>query len=107
MADDDSVQFHAELINDYSEAFDKLCQERHDKGQAVYGVFTFLGNDVIRMMMEEVADTANYCRYQFIKLMFLQHMLEQDPQLQTDEDNNIAIGLKAFKGTKEGWRKNL
>jgi hypothetical protein len=96
----------ADVVNSFSEAFDKLCQERHEAGQAEYGQFTFVGNDLIRMMAEELADTSNYCRMQFIKLMMLQHALEEDPKLQAlaEGEETITIGVGSFKGTKEvGW----
>lgn len=87
-----------DTIKKYSEAFDKLMEERHAVGAAEYGHFTFLGNDVVRMMMEELADTANYCRMQFIKLMMLQHVMEDT----LGEDS--PMGAQAFKGTSEvGW----
>lgn len=97
-----------DLMVEASNNFDTLCQERHKKGQEEYGSFTFLGNDVVRMMMEELADTANYCRMQFIKLLLLQQALEEEV---TDKlgnsDDSITIGVKAFKGTGEtGWLKN-
>lgn len=89
-----------EAINKYSLAFDTLAQERHLHGQKEYGVVTFLGNDVVRMMMEELADTSNYCRMQFIKLMMLQHMIENDETLPTQKGTNTGL----FKGTGEvGW----
>ena len=95
-------------IQEYSEAFDKLCQERHDAGAAEYGQFTFLENDVVRMMMEELADTANYCRMQFIKLMMMQHILEEDLAQKGigNDEGEITLGIKAFKGVGEtGWDK--
>lgn len=94
----------AELLQELSSSFDKLCQERHEAGQQEYGVFTFMGNDVIRMMMEELADTSNYCRMQFMKLMFLQMQLEQDPRIAALEDRSVNLGKEAFKGAGEiGW----
>lgn len=92
-------------IAEYSVAFDILCQERHEEGAREYGAFTFIGNDVIRMMMEELADTANYCRMQFIKLMMLQHILEaQRASLGDVTEGDITIGLGSFKGVGEtGW----
>jgi hypothetical protein len=96
-------ELFAEAMQHFSDKFDDLCAERHKAGQAEYGAFTFLGNDVIRMMMEELADTSNYCRMQFIKLMFLQAHLANELEDVVDEDETINIGLKAFKGTKTGW----
>lgn len=100
----------SQAINEFSERFDILCKERHEAGKAEYGAITFLGNDVVRMMMEELADTANYCRMQFIKLMMLQNMLEQDESVQKlaggDGELEIGIGKDSFKGVGEtGWNR--
>lgn len=94
------------LVVKYSEAYDKLCQERHIAGQKEYGVFTFLGNDVIRMMAEELADTSNYCRMQYIKLMLLNDLLTTDLADKVDGEGEITMGFEAFKGVGEvGWTK--
>lgn len=94
-------------IQQYSDSFDHLTQERHLKGIEEYGQLTFLANDVVRMMMEELADTANYCRMQFIKLMFLQEHLEtQLPTMgfDADQQGDLQIGWQKKKGTKDvGW----
>jgi len=97
-------------IQNISDAFDVLCQERHDAGVEEYGPFTFLENDVIRMMMEELADTANYCRMQFIKLMLLQEQLEDmlneklDGEKFVSRNGDIQMGWTPKKGTKNiGW----
>lgn len=99
-----------DIVNGLGEEFDSLCQARHDIGEEKYGPLTWMGNDVVRMMIEELADTANYCRYQAIKLMLLQTQLEVELAngsigAERDENDNITIGVKAFKGTKEGWTK--
>lgn len=94
-----------EYLQEMSSAFDKLCQMRHDEGAKEYGTFTFLENDVTRMMMEELADTSNYCRMQFIKLSLLQDMLSQDLEALTDAEGNIKVGFKAFRGTAKNWDK--
>ena len=96
----------ANVIAKYSESFDKLCQERHEAGAKEYGVFTFLENDVVRMMAEELADTANYVRMQFIKVMMLNEAFLADPRLEklSDGEEEITIGISAFKGVGEtGW----
>ena len=85
-------------MTEASEMFDDLCQQRHDHGAAEYGALTFLENDTIRMMCEELADTANYARYHFIKLMLLQE------QFLAENPSKIDIGAQAFKGTGEGWK---
>lgn len=105
-AESEAVQFIGE-INRLSELFDNLCAERHTEGQGKYGKLTFLGNDVVRMMLEELADTANYCRYQAIKLMLLQEALERQiagSGLIEDGEEQIMLGVQAFKGVKDvGW----
>lgn len=103
MKQDQDYQAHVgQMLQEYSEKFDKLCQERHEAGAAEYGQFTFLGNDVVRMMAEELADTANYCRMQFIKLMFLQDALEEK-LAETGMPGEINMGGD-FKGVGEvGW----
>lgn len=97
-------ELHARVLGqtvaEYSAAFDILTMERHKKGIEEYGKFTFVGNDVVRMMMEELADVSNYCRMQFIKLMMLQHAIEEEMSDYKD------IGKDAFVGTKDvGWTK--
>jgi hypothetical protein len=93
-----------DFFNSLSLQFDKLCEERHAAGQKEYGEFTFLGNDVIAMMLEELADTANYCRYQYIKLMMLQSMLVEKIGDQPQAVQNFGIG--SFKGAGDvGWER--
>lgn len=104
----EALQF-IETMNQYGNIFADLCEERHRAGQEEYGKFTFLGNDVIRMMIEELADTVNYCRYQAVKLLFLQTALEEhlaDSGLTEEGQEEIVIGLQSFKGTREGWSKD-
>lgn len=102
-----SAEEVAEIVNDLSDMFDKLCRERHEKGLEEYGPFTFLGNDVIRMMAEELADITNYCRMEFVKLMLLQNHLEAllaNTDLNKDGDLKMGIGWEPMKGTKDvGW----
>lgn len=93
-----------QVMQEYSDFFDELCVKRHEAGAAEYGAFTFLGNDVIRMMAEELADTANYCRMQFIKLMFLQAALEE--KLEKEGVQNNTVQFQGFKGVGDvGWQK--
>lgn len=97
----------SELIEEAAAQFDKLCQQRHEEGAKEYGQFTFLGNDVVRMMVEELADTTNYCRMQAVKLLILQKYLELQLEDELGEGTeDITIGVKAFKGAGEvGWDK--
>lgn len=96
-----------ELIEQYNLLFDDMTQKRHEIGRERYGDFAFLGNDVIRMTMEELADVSNYARYMFVKLGILNEYLQSrlKEEVPTDEEGNVTIGVKSFRGTKEGWGK--
>lgn len=84
-----------EEVNQLSALFDEMCQQRHDEGKVEYGALTWLENDVVRMMLEEMIDIANYCRFQFIKLLLMKGELDsQVPEL----------GAGAFIGTGSGWK---
>jgi hypothetical protein len=103
-----AAQELALYVNHLAQKFWELRTARHEAGAQEYGALTFLGNDVLRMMLEELADTANYCEMQAVKLMMLQEQLEQlmtDKGIITeDKDEEPALGFKAFKGTKDvGW----
>lgn len=104
----ETLQF-VNKVNELSAVFDELCQARHDAGQQEYGKLTFLGNDVVRMMIEELADTANYCRYQSIKLLLLQEQLSEfvaSSGLAAEDTNDVVIGMEAFRGVKDvGWKR--
>lgn len=94
----------SQVLNTFAAEFDTLCTERHAKGASEYGEITFLGNDVLRMMLEELADTVNYCRMQAVKLMLLQSRLEAEVLPNADDDGQVSLGWQAFKGTKpQGW----
>lgn len=95
----------AEVANEMqrmSDLFDNLCFVRHQAGQKEYGKYTFLGNDVIRMMVEELADTANYCRYQAIKLMILQQRLTEQFE-GNGEEQMEELGINTFRGAGRAW----
>lgn len=100
-----SAKVMAAAMQEKSDLFDELCKRRWEAGAEEYGPFTFLGNDIIRMMAEEMADIANYNRMQFIKIMLLAEMLEDELADKADPEGNITIGVKSFKGTGEGWNK--
>ena len=59
----------------YSEEFDELCQQRHDDGSKEYGPLAFLDNDMFAFAYEEMADTAIYMRFSFVKLRIVQEKL--------------------------------
>lgn len=95
-------------LNHLGDQFDKLCVDRYLEGQEKYGQFAFLGNDVIEVMLDELADISNYCRMQAVKLMLLQNHLDLviNEKLTPDEEGDITIGVRAFKGVKDvGWIK--
>src|SRR5438045_950381 len=101
----DDVEKLEDYINKKADEFDALAERRHEDGAKEYGAITFLGNDVVRMMIEELADTTNYCRMQAIKLLILQEQLEQE--LSKGEGfkhgNDLQMGWDSFRGTKKGW----
>jgi hypothetical protein len=96
-----------DVMTELSDEFSSLCQKRHEIGQKEYGAFTFLENDVVRMLCEELADTANYCRMQFVKLRLLQDLFEQDLSAkltnEQKEKGEITLGIESFKGAGKGW----
>lgn len=104
----ETVEF-VNLINHFGREFEDLCVARHDEGQVKYGKFTFLGNDIVRMMAEELADVANYARYQYVKLMLLQKALEEHLEgtgFVAEGQEEVTIGVQAFKGVKDvGWQQ--
>lgn len=85
----------------FSELFDDICQKRWEAGAEEYGDFTFLGNDIIRMMIEELADTANYARMQVIKLLALNEMVSEELK---DTEAAKTLGFDSFKGSGLGWK---
>lgn len=97
-----------DYLDSKADLFNELCYERHQLGAEEYGELTFLQNDVLRMMLEELADTANYCRMQAIKLLILQDRLEAEMVSKgfvSEDQQEVEIGFQAFKGTKEGWKR--
>lgn len=90
-----------EVIEHFSQKFDKLCQARRLDEARGEGQFAFLGNDVITDLAFELADAANSCRNHFVKIMLLQAHLANELEDKVDKDQNITIGLQAFKKTGE------
>jgi sulfopyruvate decarboxylase TPP-binding subunit len=86
-----------EIVNGLSAEFDQLCVTRHEKGQKVYGVLTFMGNDIFTMLNEELADAANYLRYQYIKIRMLMMMLAGE--LDEVTEAQINIGVSSFRSS--------
>lgn len=89
-------------MNELSQEFDAQTIARHEVGQKKYGEFSFLEKDMIQEALFECLDTANYMRYQYIKLRMIQMALASDPRLAqlADAEGNVTIGLNSFqKGT--------
>jgi hypothetical protein len=87
------------IIQKLSDEFDNFCEDRHTKGADKYGPFKFLGADVIQETLEEIADMANYARYQYIKLRMLQVRLSEDPRIiaLANEEDEAVIGIESFR----------
>lgn len=67
----------ADQIQQLFQLFDKTCAERHAFGAKKYGELDYLDNEVAKMMLEELADVANYARYAFVKVCILIGLLEK------------------------------
>jgi hypothetical protein len=96
------------ILNDAAAQFDQLCVDRHEVDMRENGALAFLSEDVVKSMLEELADTTNFCRQQGIKLMILQSRLEQQLGAEhvATESGEIELGFQAFKGTKDtGWSR--
>lgn len=95
-----------QMLEKYNELFNEMAQTRHDVGATKYGEFTFLENDVARMLMEELVDASNYCRYLFMKIGILNDYLAGElAEKLPNGEGGVTIGTESFKGTKEGWKK--
>jgi hypothetical protein len=66
-----------EVIQEASEAFELMMQERHDAGAEKYGPAKFLTVDTIDEALAELVDLANYARFTFIKLVILKIKLQE------------------------------
>jgi hypothetical protein len=80
-------------INQYSQDFDRLTQQRHDDGEQKYGPGTWLGIDTLQHAIDEVLDLANYARFTYIKLRMLQ---DQIGKFQADA--SVAHAQEGYDG---------
>ena len=53
-----------------------LIESRARTGAEEYGEFTFMKNNTFDMMIEELADIVNYCRFTYIKLRIFQEEVQ-------------------------------
>jgi hypothetical protein len=74
----------AESIEQFSNEFDAMCMERHEKGLEKYGPSKFLGVDTLEEALFEIADLSNYARYTFIRIRLLQQHLMATQALSAD-----------------------
>lgn len=81
--------------------FEEMCRQRHETGELDYGHNTFIANDTLQMLLEELVDTSNTARYTFVRLLILNERLVNEMEGQGVE----VLGAQAFKGTGEGWKK--
>lgn len=63
-------------------------------GAEKYGEFTWLSNDTLGMLMEELLDVVNYARYTFIRMYLLAE--GQGQILSTSKEHKIPFGKNAF-----------
>jgi hypothetical protein len=61
-----------------------------------------ISDDPLFELMVQVADLANMCEMMFLRLVVLQAEREE---VKTEGEEDIQIGLKAFVGSKDAWRK--
>lgn len=88
-------QDYTNTVQELSDYYDKMCQERHTVGQQKYGELTFLQNNTLEMALEELADMGNYIRYAFIRVSILMMQLEELSQQQ------------GFTSTKKSWNREI
>ena len=88
----------SQVLNQAAAEFDVLCRGRHGERQEEYGELAFLKEDVVGAMLNALADTANMCKQQAVKLIMLQsRLVDQKP-------TQVQLGAQGFKGTKDGWK---
>ena len=95
----------ADVLNMLAAEFDQFCQERHNDGAKEYGPTRFASNNMFQMIAEEMADIANYCRYQYIKLRLMEGTFISD-ESRTDftssgvqsSEHEVPSGPSAFAG---------
>jgi hypothetical protein len=74
----------AEKVADFSEEFDKMCQQRHDMGEKKYGPGKFLNVDTMDEALMEIVDLANYARYTFVKVRLLQDRIQAEEAMHNE-----------------------
>jgi hypothetical protein len=92
----------------FSDEFSALCFARHEVGAEEYGDMAFMDNDMFAFVYEELADAANYLRYQFMKLRIVEETLRArgiDPAsgFPTDlgQGDQVPSGPSSFSTSEE------
>lgn len=67
----------SELLQQLSDEFSDLTEQRHQMGAEQYGPAKFLTVDTIEMAAEELVDLSNYARYLYIKLRIIEESLRE------------------------------
>jgi hypothetical protein len=73
-----------ESIERFSNEFDAMCMERHEKGSEKYGPGKFLTVDTLEEALFELADLSNYARYTFVRVKLLQQKLTETQAMTAD-----------------------
>lgn len=90
-----------EIIQGYSDEFDKRCQERHDMGEKKYGAGTWMTVDTLEMAIEEIIDLANYARFSFVRLRAMQELLGTDKSTEKPLEGMAMLGKDAFISSQQ------
>jgi predicted negative regulator of RcsB-dependent stress response len=88
---DDFSEYDPALIQSLTDAFDAMCQDKHDMGAKKYGPVKFMKVNSISEAMEELVDMSNYVRYTWIKFALL--------KAEAEEFEEALQQLKAAKNT--------
>jgi hypothetical protein len=74
---DELTEEEKALVKTGFDAFNEHTHSRHMMGAEKYGENTFLDKDLIQMCLDEIADAANYLRYQYAALYVRRKQLEE------------------------------
>lgn len=97
---DETEQF-LQTLNEFAQAFEVVRDGIRVEDGSKQLAFAFLENDVITDMCETLARLANYCQDQFIKLMILQRVLEEELTTSLpNEGRDIITSLGKFTPTR-------
>jgi hypothetical protein len=89
----------SEYLQEKSDQFSALCQELQNE-KVGEEVFAFLEEDVVGLMMKQMAELSNLAREQYIKLSILQDQLSDMFTVKNlaEPDGDLQIGWPKKKG---------